>query len=105
MTLKKEHNIKFRSVNELVEQVTEISIHGRKAKVFTGTISVTLIENDEGENGNTIEYDLQSEDIIQENIDIIERIRTRGKKINKDALSELYKIGERVNEDWGHDKT
>lgn len=36
---------------------------------------------------------------VQDQLDTIDRIINRGKKLKKESISELYEIGERVDED------
>ncbi|WP_257347345.1 hypothetical protein [Pseudalkalibacillus decolorationis] len=67
---------------------------------FRGEITII---GDEAENGGV--EDMKNKDHkkeIQESLDIIDRIRNRGKKMNKEAIAELYKIGDKTDEDWGN---
>lgn len=92
MTLKKVHKVKFNSIDELIRKANQISREENKAKVF-GDITVTVVQDNKNDND-------KNEPRIQDQLDTIDRIVDRRKKLKKEAISELYEIGERNDEDW-----
>ena len=69
---------------------------GKKALKHSNQEPTVKLNKNDSDEGNILKGKIQ-----KDHVELLNRIVERGQHLDKDSIHELYRIGERNDEDWG----